>query len=207
MKDTCTFSQAEAVAVTDSVRDLMVMTVPGLEQDGQVSLVEPDEYMEDDGEAASFAKAFVYDDIEMMQVSDEVYDLMHLAVPSIGAFEDCPFSDATYVEMPDDGMEATWDDAIFETEETVTVLAIAAPAQTVLLSGPAAIPALGASEVPMICAPELAECEATAEETITETITESAPAEPVAEEERPLVTFSFGPRRVGGDGWTVCFSF
>ncbi len=203
MKDTCTFSQAEAVAVTDPVRDLMVMTVPGLEQDGQASLVEPDEYMEDDGEAASFVKAFVYDDIETMQVADEVYDLMLLAVPSIGAFEDCPFADATYVEMPDDGMEATWDDALFDTEEAVPVLAIAAPAQAVLLSGPVAIPALGASEVPLICAPEVEACS----ETVTETIKESATAEPVAEEERPLVTFSFGPQRVGGDGWTVCFSF
>jgi len=202
VKDTCTFSQAEAVAVTDSVRDLMVMTVPGLEQDGQVSLVEPDEYMEDDGEAARFAKAFFYDDIETMQVEDEVYDLMLLAVPSIGAFGDCPFPDA-YVGMPDDGMEATWDDAVFEKEETVPVLAISAPAQAVLLAGPVAIPALGTVEVPMICAPEVEVCP----ETVTETIMESATAEPVAEEERPLVTFSFGPRRVGGDGWTVCFSF
>lgn len=206
MKDTCTFVQAEAVAVTDSVRDLMVMTVPGLEQDGQASLVEPDEYMEDDGEAASFVKAFIYDDIETMRVTDEVYDLMRLAVPSIGAFEDCPVADA-YAELPDDGMEATWDDSLFETEETVSVPAIAAPAPLMLLSEPASIPALAAFEAPMICAPRVEECDGTMTEVVAETITETVAAEPVAEEEKPLVTFSFGPQRVGGDGWTVCFSF
>ena len=206
MKDTCTFVQAETVAVTDPVRDLMVMTVPGLEQDGQMSLVEPDGYMQDDGEAAGFAKAFVYDDVETMQVADEVYDLMLLAVPSIGDFEDRLPDDTAYVDLPDDGMEATWDDEVFEIEEAVPVLAIAAPAQAMLLSEPVAIPALAAFDAPMICAPRIEEHGEIAVETITEAMVGYA-TEPFAEEAKSLVTFSFGPQRVGGDGWTVCFSF
>ncbi len=197
--------------MTDPVRDLMVMTVPGLEQDGQVPLVGPDEYMEDDGEAASFVREFRYDDIETMSVTDEVYDLMRLAVPSIGMFEDSRV-DCRFIELPDDGMEATWDDSIFEVEVTVPVLSIAAPAQVMLLSGPApamllsepvGVPALKASEALMICAPGTVECE----ETVTETIATTAPAEAVADDEKPLVTFFFGPQRTEGNGWAVCFSF
>ncbi len=53
--------------VTDEVRDLMVMTVPSLEEDGSEALVEPDEMMADDGLDAEFAKAFALDEVKIVE--------------------------------------------------------------------------------------------------------------------------------------------
>lgn len=76
--------------------------------DEQVSLVEPDEIPADDGQARSFAKAFIYDETPRMRVINEVYDLMRLADPLVGAlFEDSSVEDFV-VEFGDDGLEALW---------------------------------------------------------------------------------------------------
>ena len=98
-----TIPETEPVAVQDKVRDVMLITVPGLEYED--ALVDPDVPMRDDGAEGRFAKAYIHDEIPWMEVTDEVLDLMRLAVPGIGLDDDPTFADE---QIPDDGMEACW---------------------------------------------------------------------------------------------------
>ena len=94
--------ETEPVAVNDKVRDVMLFTVPGL--DYEEDLVDPDVPMRDDGAEGRFAKAYIHDEIPWMDLTNEVRDLMRLAVPSIDVSEeDLSFVDA---DVPEDGMEA-----------------------------------------------------------------------------------------------------
>ena len=96
----------EPIAVADKVRDVMLFTVPGLKDEEDDPIVAPDVPMRDDGAEGRFAKAYIHDEIPWMDVSNEVRDLMILAVPSIDiTADDLAFADAA---IPDDGMEASW---------------------------------------------------------------------------------------------------
>ena len=120
-----TFHDTEPVAVTDKVRDVMLFTVPGLKDEEDDPIVAPDIPMRDDGAERIFVKAYIHDEIPWMDVSNEVRDLMFLAVPSINVpAEDLMFADA---EIPLDDMDGSW----FSEAETVTE---AVPQQEVRLS-------------------------------------------------------------------------
>ena len=109
-----TFHDTEPVAVTDKVRDVMLFTVPGLKDEEDDPIVAPDIPMRDDGAERIFVKAYIHDEIPWMDVSNEVRDLMFLAVPSINVpAEDLMFADA---EIPLDDMDGSW----FSEAETVT---------------------------------------------------------------------------------------
>ena len=109
-----TFHDTEPVAVTDKVRDVMLFTVPGLKDEEDDPIVAPDIPMRDDGAERIFVKAYIHDEIPWMDVSNEVRDLMFLAVPSINVpAEDLMFADA---EIPLDDMDGSW----FSDTETVT---------------------------------------------------------------------------------------
>ena len=189
------FSQSEEpapIVVKDRVRDLMVSVVPRLSFDEQMSLVEPDEFLEDDGKAKEFAKLFEYDDTPRMDVANEVFDLMRLAIPSVGAFVEEPFASECYAEYPDDGLEEAWV-AESATEERSpfaedAIRLIAAPSPVMMLAAP-----IPAAEEP-VAEPEVPAIES------------DAPTYEVDESDA-LVTFSFGPSRASDGGWTVCFSF
>lgn len=96
-----------AVELRDRVRDVMVLTVPRLAKDELEPLVEPDVFMEDDGCAKTFAKAFIFDDTPRMRVRNEVLDLMSLADPLVGMLAaEAPMVDDP--EVPADNAEAEW---------------------------------------------------------------------------------------------------
>ena len=92
--------------VADKVRDVMLFTVPGLKDEEDDPIVAPDVPMRDDGADRRFVKAFIHDEIPWMEVSNEVRDLMLLAVPSIDVTADDLLS--ADEEIPVDGMEAAW---------------------------------------------------------------------------------------------------
>ncbi len=93
----------------------MIMTVPRLSQDELVSLVGPDEPLEDDGCAAIFAEAFALDETaaaseEPYEASEEpsavpevLYEVSEEACGSFAAFmmfQDAPGSGLVHVEIP-----------------------------------------------------------------------------------------------------------
>ncbi len=154
-----TLPDTEPIAVSDKVRDVMLFTVPGLKDEEDDPIVAPDVPMRDDGAAGRFAKAFIHDEIPWMDVSNEVRDLMFLAVPSI----DVPADDLIFAdeEIPVDDMEAHWFVIPEAVDETVSVeepevpvpetqpmvaapaeapaMAISAPAVTLSIHAPAAV--------------------------------------------------------------------
>ncbi|MDO5861807.1 MAG: hypothetical protein Q4Q58_03325 [Thermoplasmata archaeon] len=196
MTGTGTYSGAEAVDVEDEVRDVMVMTVPALGMDEQVSAVEPDEQMADDGQAATYVRWFIYDDTPRMEIEDEVRDLMVLAVPSLAYASDAVWE--SQAEIPDDGMEAAWLAESVPQFDVAEALGIDFGARYIAA---ASVPMIPAADVPMIAAPAA----------ITETaeVPEQDLAESGEEPEAnvPLVVFSFGPQNAPERGWRVCLSF
>lgn len=122
--------ETEPVAVNDKVRDVMLFTVPGL--DYEEDLVDPDVPMRDDGAEGRFAKAYIHDEIPWMDLTNEVRDLMRLAVPSIDVSEeDLSFVDA---DVPEDGMEACW--AVPAAEEADDTVAYSIPEYTTAICAP-----------------------------------------------------------------------
>lgn len=145
----------------------MLFTVPGLKDEEDDPIVAPDVPMRDDGAAGRFAKAFIHDEIPWMDVSNEVRDLMFLAVPSI----DVPADDLIFAdeEVPVDDMEAYWFVTPEAVDETVSVeesevpvpetqpmvaapaespaMAISAPAAVHMLAMPAPVYALAEAQV------------------------------------------------------------
>lgn len=204
------FSPSEEVPVAtiaDRVRDMMVIAIPRLLIDEQITLVEPDEFLADDGGAKLFAKQFEYDDTPRMDMTDEVYDLMRLAVPSIGIPVDEMAVSESYSDLPEDGLDGAWEiPCQEEVAETVTIPSmddgvrlIGAPAEIRMLSPPGPVPVLAMPA----SIPETVAIEEAAETVETETMEEQYQVEGDA----PLVMFSFGPAKVSEGGWTVCFSF
>ena len=204
------FSPSEEVPVAtiaDRVRDMMVIAVPRLLIDEQITLVEPDEFLADDGGAKLFAKQFEYDDTPRMDVTDEVYDLMRLAVPSIGVSVDEMAVSESYSDLPEDGLDGAWEiPCQEEVAETVTtssmddgVRLIGAPAEIRMLLPPGPVPVLAMPK----SIPETVAIDEAAETVETETMEEQYQVEGDA----PLVVFSFGPAKVSEGGWSVCFSF
>ncbi|MDO5853173.1 MAG: hypothetical protein Q4Q62_03785 [Thermoplasmata archaeon] len=129
---------AAAVSVQDPVRDLMVLAVPGLEEDEQVCSVEPDELIPDDGCDGIFARLFEYDAMPVIAVEDPVRDLILLSVPSLSASEDW----APEAEVPEDCLDAMMVDAIDDDSAPRFVVpagpvAIAPAPETALLAAPA----------------------------------------------------------------------
>lgn len=132
----------------------MLLTVPGLKDDQDDPIVEPDVPMRDDGEDKRFAKAYIHDEIPWMDLHDEVLDLMCLAAPSVGVL---PADQLTFddVDVPEDGMEACWfaqpeaavqEQPVESVEEKVTVpepavetLYVSAPASQAMIGAPAMI--------------------------------------------------------------------
>ena len=223
--------EAPAISVTDRVRDVMVLTVPRLAVDEQFTLVEPDAILPDDGCAKHFAKQFVYDDTPGMQVTNEVHDLMRLAVPSIEGWSDDSSVADCFEEIPEDGLEAEWFivppvtevpfevsdaacaafDALmatgygfagFVTEDAEAQEASAASTLGTMLSAPVAHAMIPAPVVPLGL-PAASEFVATVP--ATESLVGDENAVPL--ENTPLVTFSFGPQKVPDAGWRVRFSF
>ena len=122
--------ETEPVAVNDKVRDVMLFTVPGL--DYEEDLVDPDVPMRDDGAEGRFAKAYIHDEIPWMDLTNEVRDLMRLAVPSIDVSEeDLSFVDA---DVPEDGMEACW--AVPAAEGADDTIAYSIPEYTTAICAP-----------------------------------------------------------------------
>lgn len=209
MKGFSPSERVETATINDRVRDMMVIAVPRLLIDEQISLVEPDEFLEDDGGAKIFAKQFEYDDTPRMDVTDEVYDLMRLAVPSVGIPVDDAMVAENYLDLPDDGLGFAWEEetccrsegaaeAISESSPVEDVHLIGAPAEIRMLAVPTSVPLLTMpDEIP--------------EDTVSEIkpfVEEHCDEEKFEiEADAPLVTFSFGPSKVPDGGWTVCFSF
>lgn len=220
--------EAPAISVTDRVRDVMVLTVPRLAVDEQFTLVEPDAILPDDGCAKQFAKQFVYDDTLGMQVTNEVHDLMRLAVPSIEGWSDDSSIADCFEEIPEDGLEAEWfvvppvTEVPFEVSDAACAAfdalmatghgfagfveevqeASAASALGTMLSAPVAHAMIPAPVVPLGL-PAATEFVATVP--ATESLVGDENAVPL--ENTPLVTFSFGPQKVPDAGWRVRFSF
>ena len=142
-----------------------------------------------------------------MDVTDEVYDLMRLAVPSIGIPVDEMAVSESYSDLPEDGLDGAWEiPCQEEVAETVTIPSmddgvrlIGAPAEIRMLSPPRPVPVLAMPA----SIPETVAIEEAAETVETETMEEQYQVEGDA----PLVMFSFGPAKVSEGGWTVCFSF
>lgn len=111
----------DAVAVTDRVRDVMVMTVPRLATDELEPLVEPDPFLQDDGSAKLFTKLFIYDEYRRVEISNEILDVMCIAVPSVGAFLTEGGFGADVPDVPDDGLEAIWAEELFGSETRAEV--------------------------------------------------------------------------------------
>lgn len=188
----------EAATINDRVRDMMVIAVPRLLIDEQISLVEPDEFLVDDGAAKLYAKQFEYDDTPRMDVTDEVYDLMCLAVPSIDVPADEITISECYCDLPDDGLECAWIEQPCGLDVLPAAInevrLIGAPADVRMLPAPAPIASETMSEI--------------ADPVVSETpVTEEADEQFQVMSDAPLVMFSFGPSKVPESGWTVCFSF
>lgn len=111
----------DAVAVTDRVRDVMVMTVPRLAIDELEPLVEPDPFLQDDGSAKLLTKLFIYDEYRRVEISNEILDVMCIAVPSVGAFLTEGGFGADVPDVPDDGLEAIWAEELFGSETRAEV--------------------------------------------------------------------------------------
>lgn len=206
----------------------MVMTVPELARDALESLVEPDVLMRDDGCTDYFAKAFIYDDMPVIEVDDDLGSVMRLTDPTLTGVVDLPFWDAP-LPIADDGLDLAWFvDAVRYVVPELPV-AIAAPVDVLCIGAPAGVPGLCAPTetlcilppvpVPTIAAP-CAVLEDAAEEVpdvvdaISEPVEDIVPviadvvatvegADPVV----PLVTFTFGPSKADAGGWGVSFTF
>ena len=213
----------EPIAVADKVRDVMLFTVPGLKDEEDDPIVAPDVPMRDDGAEGRFAKAYIHDEIPWMDVSNEVRDLMILAVPSIDiTADDLAFADAA---IPDDGMEASWftvpehvpESATVEIDETeieVQTETEEAPEACVESIVAEAVPEnpIAAVEKAAPTVPEPEEAPAVEDITVTNSLPETTfeVAEDAATEiteDTPSVVFSFGTQEFHGRGWKVCFSF
>ena len=160
------------IAVTDKVRDVMLFTVPGLRDEEDDPIVEPDVPMRDDGAEGRFAKAYLHDEIPWMDLRQEVRDLMFLAVPSIDVPDDeLDFEDA---EVPFDGMEVCWAETQSQdpVEDPVAVVSYEVPELPTAIPAPAAIGMIAASApMGMLAMPA----------DIPEEAQEAAPAEDVAD--------------------------
>lgn len=232
-----TLPDIEPVDVSDKVRDVMLMTVPGLKDEEDDPIVEPDVPMTDDGCERVFAKAYIHDEIPWMDLRHEVRDLMILAVPEL----DLPVDEASVIDadLPDDGMEAyiaglsarrvrgmVARAALAASEVRAILSASAQPAMISMPLGEAApVAAIAGAQTmlsiaasapaPMIGAPEAVmriPAPVAAEEIIT--VNDSDPEEVMETSEdpdvtgsRPAVLFSFGSQEVQRRGWRVCFSF
>ena len=206
------------IAVTDKVRDVMLFTVPGLRDEEDDPIVEPDVPMRDDGAEGRFAKAYLHDEIPWMDLRQEVRDLMFLAVPSIDVPDDeFDFEDA---EVPFDGMEACWaetqsqdpvEDPVAVVSYEVPELPTAIPAPTPMIAAAQEVMAISAAPaVKMV--PEPLEVPAIEEINVIpavqdETIQVESDGSAIVTEDAPAVRFSFGSQEVQRSGWRVCFSF
>ncbi len=181
----------------------MVMTVPELSRDALESLVEPDVLMEDDGCTETFAKAFIYDDMPVVEVDDDLGSVMRLTDPTLCAVMDLHLWDAAS-DQSEDGLEQAWFDAMRYVVPEFPA-AIAAPEAPVLIAAPAALPSLGS---PFGCvrigAPEEIRAIAAPAAEAVEDIVAGTPVEPFSS---PMVSFSFGPASADTGGWRVVFSF
>lgn len=215
-----TLPDIEPVAVEDKVRDVMMMTVPGLKDEEDDPIVESDVPMMDDGCEKLFAKAYIHDEIPWMDMRHEVRDLMFLVVPEldIPEGETCP-ADA---DIPDDGMEARISERIRIRGEVVRAVIAAAGLRAMIsapmripmiapsavqagvvgIPAPSAVPMIGASGALLRIPAPVAVVEAPVDEA-----EDVAPVAESAEEHGPAVMFSFGSSEVSGKGWRVCFSF
>lgn len=183
----------EYIKVEDQVRDVMLLTLPGLKADGEDISVDPDLPMEDDGMDGVFFEAFIRDEIPRMDLRHEVRDLMILAEPSLAAYEEARVEDAC---IPDDGVAIDWSEPeTGEIPETADAVLAIAPAQAAPAIAPAAAPlAIGAAEA----------CEALAAPVtmalpMPEEVPAIAEAVPVDE---PVAEVPQAPKI-----WRVCFSF
>lgn len=172
------------VDIRDRVRDLMVLVVPRLLRDELESLVEPDVYLEDDGGARAFAKAFIYDEMPEVDVADDLSSVMLLTVPSLEL-------------SVDDRIGCDEDEYDFALEKAWFGPGFVVPSFVAALPAPASVSMLPAPEpVLSVEAPSEAPCSMKDEEVrIVEDVFSA-----------PMVTFAFGSARSNG-GWTVSFSF
>lgn len=207
------------IAITDRIRDLMVMTVPELARDELESLVEPDVPMRDDGCTGIFVKAFIYDDMPVIEVDDDLGAVMSLTDPTLIGAVDLPVRDVP-LPLSDDGLEQAWFDAVRYAVPEFPV-AIAAPAEVLRLEASAEVLGICApAVVPSVCAPtEMLSIlpPASVPSIASPCVVADAEGESSSEEiigtaedivhAVPLVTFSFGPSAVDAGGWKVSFTF
>jgi len=122
----CALVAKEYVKVEDQVRDVMLLTLPGLKADGEDISVDPDFLMEDDGMDGAFFEAFIRDEVPMMEMRHEARDLTIPEEPSVAACEEAQAG---------------------ETPETADAVLAIAPVQSAPAIAPAAAPlAIGAAE-------------------------------------------------------------
>lgn len=189
-------NQPEPIAVTDKVRDVMLFTVPGLKDEEDDPIVEPDVPMRDDGAEGRFVKAYLHDEIPWMDLRQEVRDLLFLAVPSLDVPEDeLVFED---VEIPLDGMEACW--AATKSQNIVDESAVTAfhevPEFPVAIPAPAVARMIAASaSVGMLPMPSEVPEEVGVVEPVEEVITPAA-QEVMAISAAPAVQMIQGPTEV-----------
>ena len=146
----------------------MVLVVPRLLRDELESLVEPDVYLEDDGGARAFAKAFIYDEMPEVDVADDLSSVMLLTVPSL----------ELSVDEYDFALEKAWFGPGFVVPSFVA--ALPAPASVSMLPAP--------EPVLSVEAPSEAPCSMKDEEVrIVEDVFSA-----------PMVTFAFGSARSNG---------
>lgn len=136
----------------------MLFTVPGLVDEEDDPIVEPDAVMADDGCAGRFVKAFMKDEVPWMDLRREVLDMMLLAVPGLDIdSDDILFED---LQIPYDGMESCWVEASQDsipqqmgTQAEASLLA--APAEVVMISAPSPVALVeGPEHLPEVCAAE-----------------------------------------------------
>lgn len=193
MTGRCALVAKEYIKVEDQVRDLMLLTLPGLRADGEDISVDPDVPMQDDGMDGAFFEAFIRDEIPRMDMRHEVRDLMILAEPSLAAYEEARIEDEC---IPDDNVAIDWSEPeAAEVPETADAVLAIAPAQAVPAIAPAAA-------VPVIEAAEA--CEALAAPvTLVLPVPEEVPAiAEAAPAEAPVAEMPQAPKM-----WRVCFSF
>ncbi len=193
MTGRCALVAKEYIKVEDQVRDVMLLTLPGLKADGEDISVDPDLLMEDDGMDGVFFEAFIRDEIPRMDLRHEVRDLMILAEPSLAAYEEAGVEDEC---IPDDSTEIDWSEpGAEEVPETADAVLAIAPVQAVPAIAPAAAPlAIAAAE----------SCEALAAPvTMALPMPEEVPAiAEAAPVEEPVAEVPQAPKI-----WRVCFSF
>lgn len=193
MTGRCAIAAREYIPIEDRVRDVMLLTLPGLRADGEDISVDSDVQMMDDGMDAVFFEAFIRDEIPWMDLRHEVRDLMLVAVPSLTGCEDACIEDC---DMPDDGIAIDWSEPAEVPEAACAVPAIA-PAPAVL--------AIAAAAAPAAIAPAAACAALTAPVTLALPASESVPAiaPAAAPAEEPVATVSESSNIC----WRVCFSF